>query len=119
MTGFRLLLIFFFVVIAAYTAVTMANYGTNFLNVAISLALSGTWPGQFAVDFSMYLILSALWIAWRGDFGPASLLMAAVAGVLGMLVFAPYLIWCLHKSKGDIRQFLLGVHTRTRAPISA
>ena len=119
MTGFRLLLILFLVVIAVYTGFTMAMHGMNFLSVAISLALSGTWPGQFAVDFSMYLILSALWIAWRGGFGAASLLMAAVAGVLGMLVFAPYLLWCLHKSNGDIRHVLLGVHAIAKAPPSA
>ena len=114
MRALRTLLIVFTAVIFAYTAITIARHGLGFLGVAFGILPSFEWLGQFTVDFGMYLALSALWIAWRGGYTAASLAMAALAGVLGMMVFAPYLLWLIRRTNGDVHALLMGVHAHTR-----
>lgn len=91
-----------------YTAIAIQNDGGNFLARAEEFALSMTWMGQFALDFQCYLILSALWIAWRNKFSGSSIALAVVAMILGIIVFAPYLLYLLAKEKGSLKQVLLG-----------
>ncbi|MEM7546536.1 MAG: hypothetical protein AAF367_13445 [Pseudomonadota bacterium] len=45
---------------------------------------SGNWRGQFNLDFLVYLILSGLWVAWRGGFSGQSIALGFMASVLGM-----------------------------------
>ncbi len=91
-----------------YTMYVGANDGFIFLQVAINNALSLTWNGQFALDFSCYLVLSGLWIMWRNKFAPASVVFAVVAMIMGIVVFAPYLLYLLNKENGNLKQVLLG-----------
>ena len=69
-----------------------------------------TWQGQFNVDFTSYLILSGVWIAWRGGFTGGSIALGLLASPLGMLFFAPSLIFLVGRSGGVPRRLLLGVH---------
>lgn len=75
---------------------------------AQEFATSMTWMGQFALDFQCYLILSALWIAWRDKFFIKLILIAVVAMILGIIVFAPYLLFLLTKEKGNLKRVLIG-----------
>ena len=113
MTAIRTLLIIFALLIAGYTAFTIARHGGNFIAVAFYALMSFAWLGQFTLDYGMYLTLSAIWIIWRDRASSRAVVMAVLCGVLGMLIFAPYLIWLLSKSDGDVRRFLLGVRAET------
>jgi hypothetical protein len=91
-----------------YTIIAIQNDGGNFLARAIEFATSLTWMGQFALDFQCYLILSALWVAWRNKFSINSIVISVVAMILGIIVFAPYLLYLLSKEKGDLKRVLIG-----------
>lgn len=91
-----------------YTGIAISNDGLNFLERAQEFAFSLKWMGQFALDFQCYLILSALWIIWRNKFTVKSVIFAVIAMVLGIIVFAPYLIYLIQKENGDIIRTLIG-----------
>lgn len=91
-----------------YTIIAMKNDGFNFFARAQEFALSMTWMGQFALDFQCYLILSALWIIWRNKFSGNSILMAVVAMILGIIVFAPYVLYLTFAEGGDVKKVLVG-----------
>jgi hypothetical protein len=95
--------------LVGYTVIAMQHDGINFLARAQQFVTSMTWMGQFTLDFQCYLILSALWIAWRNRFSAYSMLIAIVAMVLGIIVFAPYVLYLLSKHEGDLKRVLLGV----------
>lgn len=91
-----------------YTFITIQNEGLVFFERGIQFIQSMKWIGQFTLDFQCYLILSALWIAWRNKFEMKSIILAVVAGVLGIVVFAPYVLFLLYKDNGDLRKLLIG-----------
>jgi hypothetical protein len=88
--------------------VVFSQTAVNFLERAKEFVTSMTWMGQFALDFQCYLILSALWIAWRNKFSVKSIMIAILAMILGIIVFAPYLLYLLSKEKGDFKGVLIG-----------
>lgn len=92
----------------AYTFIAMQNDGINFIERTQEFVLSMKWMGQFTLDFNCYLMLSALWIMWRSTFTAKSIAMALAAMVLGIVVFAPYLLYLLIKEKGDLKAVLIG-----------
>ncbi|WP_113925413.1 hypothetical protein [Cognataquiflexum aquatile] len=98
------------ILLLAYTAFAVRNEGWGFLQIAVSNIGSLTWSGQFALDFACYLLLSGIWIMWRGGFQSKSVIFAIVAMILGIVVFAPYVIYLIGKEKGDLRKVLLGEH---------
>lgn len=112
MTQFRTLLWALFGTIGLYTAYVVITQGAGFLSIFMSDLVSLTWRGQFNLDFALYLSLSALWIAWREQVSARGLVMAACAGILGMIVLAPYLLWASAKAGSDIQTLLLGKHAR-------
>lgn len=94
--------------LVVYTGIAIKNDGYNFLERAFEFAVSLTWMGQFALDFQCYLILSALWIAWRNKFTTNSILVALIAAILGIIVFAPYVLFLVYREKGDLTKVLVG-----------
>lgn len=110
MFAFRCLLAVMFVALFAYTAVTITNHGMNLIPVFFADMAKMAWPGQFNADFMGFLILSALWTAWRNRFTPAGLALACVAFFGGIMFLTPYLFYLSFQSDGDIRKVLLGKH---------
>ncbi|MCK5909788.1 MAG: hypothetical protein KAG62_07545 [Caulobacter sp.] len=108
MTLFRLFLLACLVAIVGYTSVTIANHGWNLLPIFFGDMAAMGWPGQFNLDFFCFLLLSGLWVAWRGGFKPAALALGGVAVFGGMLFLSIYLLVLLSRSGGDIRRVLLG-----------
>lgn len=106
----RTIFISFTAIIWIYSIYTISQHGIWYLPVYFETVFSGDWTGQFTIDFSLYLALSALWIAWRSGFTVTSFVMAGIAAFLGMLVFAPYLMYLHYKTKGDVCALVLGVH---------
>lgn len=96
------------VAIFVYTALSVRNEGWDLFTIFVNNLTSLTWNGQFNLDFSSYLLLSGLWILWRNKFSPASLLIGGVATILGILFFAPYLLYLLYIENGDLRKVLVG-----------
>jgi len=95
-----------------YTFIAMQNDGLNFLQRAYEFAISLTWMGQFALDFSCYLLLSGLWIMWRNRFSRIGIAIAVLAMILGIIVFAPYVLYLVIHEKGDLESVLVGANKK-------
>ena len=98
------------VLIVAFTVAAVANGGINLITPFLSPILAFSWQGQFNIDFTCYLVLSGIWMAWRGGFTGGSMALGILTPPLGILFFAPYLLYLVGKSNGDPRELLLGVH---------
>ena len=96
------------IAIAGYTAVTFARHGAGLVPIFFGAMAKLTWPGQFNLDFTTFLMLSGLWVAWRHRFSASGLILGAIATVGGMLFLAPYLLIHSFKTRGDVRALLLG-----------
>jgi hypothetical protein len=69
---FRLFLVGCLFAITGYTAVTILNHGMGLVPVFFADMAEMAWPGQFNLDFSCFLLLSGLWVAWRHQFAAAA-----------------------------------------------
>lgn len=110
MTQFRTLLLAMIAALGILTITAVSQGGIDLLTPFLTPLLAGTWQGQFNADFTCYLILSGLWMAWRGGFTRASIALGVLASPLGILFFAPYLLWLIAQCGGDPKRLLLGVH---------
>jgi hypothetical protein len=91
-----------------YSFIAFRSEGANLWDIFYSNILSLNWNGQFNLDFLCYLLLSALWIMWRNKFSGKSIILGALASILGIVVFAPYLLFLISKEKGDLKQVFVG-----------
>ena len=105
---FRLFLLACLVGIAAYTGATIAHHGMNLMPVFLGDIAAKAWPGQFNVDFTCFLALSAIWVAWRHQFSASGLALGVVAFFGGMLFLSIYLLVQTGRSGGDVKALLLG-----------
>jgi hypothetical protein len=108
MAGFRVLLAALWLALAAYTSGVIAEHGLNLLPVFFGDLARLHWPGQFNLDFLCFLVLSALWTAWRNNYTPIGLILALVAFFGGAGFLLPYLLLLSMQARGDIRTVLLG-----------
>lgn len=103
-----LLLIIQTLAVLVYTIIAFNNEGAGLLGIFVNNIQSLTWNGQFNLDFSCYLMLSGLWIMWRNRFSAVSIIIAVTAMIVGIMVFAPYLLWLVVKKRGDLKKVLVG-----------
>ncbi|MFO1255994.1 MAG: hypothetical protein U1E37_10040 [Sphingomonadaceae bacterium] len=108
MSAFRLFLAIFLIVLVAYTSATIANHGINLFPQFFGDMAAMAWPGQFNLDFLGFLVLSALWVAWRHQFSAVGLALALLAFNGGMLFLSIYLLVQSHRTNGDMKVLLLG-----------
>ncbi|WP_338815252.1 hypothetical protein V9L05_09275 [Bernardetia sp. Wsw4-3y2] len=108
MRVFQFFLVFLFISIFIYTLIVVINDGWILFDIFLSQIKQVDWAGQFNLDFSTYLVLSGLWAAWRNNFSGGGVLLGIVCSILGMVVFAPYLIWLSIEAKGNMKEVLLG-----------
>ncbi len=108
MRAFQLLLIALWLALAIYTGVVIARHGIDLLPVFFGDMARVAWPGQFNLDFLCFLVLSALWTAWRNGFSAGGLALALVAFFGGAGFLLPYLLWLTISTRGDMRRVLLG-----------
>ena len=92
MAGFRTVLIALLIVILVYTGIVGANHGWDLMPVFNGQVAAMAWPGQFNVDFTSFLTLSALWVAWRHRWSAAGLGLAVLAFFGGGLFLTTYLL---------------------------
>lgn len=112
MKAFRVLLVMMIMVVASYTAIVGINHGWNLLPVFFGDIAALTWPGQFNSDFTCFLFLSGLWLAWRHHFSVGGVLLGVLGFFGGIMVLAPYLLIASFQVNGDIKELFLG---KTRA----
>ncbi len=104
----RVLLVVILVVLTGYTALVISHNGWDLLSVFFGDMGAMAWPGQFNLDFTGFLILSALWTAWRHQFSLLGLALALLAFFGGMMFLTIYLLIASYQVKGDIKALLLG-----------
>ncbi len=95
-----------------YTLAVIPQHGINLLPVFLGDVFAVNWSGQFNLDFASYLLLSGLWVAWRGGFSRVSIVVGLIASVAGMVFFAPYVLWLSLTTGRELHTLLLGVHAR-------
>ena len=66
------------------------------------------WFGQFNLDFMGFLILSAIWVAWRNQFSAAGLGLSVLALFGGMTFLPVYWLYLMATTNGCIATVLLG-----------
>ena len=108
MTIFRVSLAIILIVLCAYTAVTISNQGWNLFPFFFGDMLEMSWAGQFNVDFTGFLMLSAAWTAWRNEFSPAGLILAILAFFGGMLFLTIYLLYLSFQCEDNIELMMMG-----------
>lgn len=96
------------IALLVYTFFAFQNEGADLFQIFIANIASMTWNGQFNLDFSCYLILSGVWIIWRNKCNSTSILVGLTAMILGIIVFAPYVLYILKKENGDLNKLLIG-----------
>ncbi|QQV03495.1 MULTISPECIES: hypothetical protein [Chryseobacterium] len=104
----KVLLILQTLAVSVYTILVFQKEGGDLLSVFLADLKNIDWNGQFNLDFSSYLTLSTLWIMWRNRFSVTSIVIAIVAGIIGIIVFAPYVLVLLIQEKGDLKKVLVG-----------
>lgn len=108
MNFFRALLLLMLVVLLIYTAIVISNYGWNLLSVFFGDIAAMAWPGQFNLDFMGFLVLSALWTAWRHQFSIVGLTLGVIAFFGGMMFLTVYLFVESIRGRGSVQALLLG-----------
>lgn len=94
----------------------IADHGWGLFGVFFGDMRALGWPGQFNLDFTILLALSALWVAWRHHFSGAGLLLGLTAFVGGALFLTAYVFVVSVVAKGDVKEMLLG---RPKTPIAS
>lgn len=110
MAQLRIALIGMAALVALFTLTAVQQDGFDLVTPFFTPILAMTWPGQFHIDFVCYLVLSGMWMAWRSGFSGGGIALGILAPPLGILFFAPYLLYLLSKSDGNVRSVILGVH---------
>lgn len=108
MIGFRALLLAIFGTIVVYTTVVVSNHGLGLLPVFFGDIARMEWPGQFNLDFSGFLTLSAVWLAWRHHFSLPGLGLGVLGFFGGAPVLTAYLFIVSFRCDGDAGVLLLG-----------
>jgi hypothetical protein len=108
MLAFRLLLLSIIGTVLVYTGLVISAHGWGFLPVFFGDVAAVTWAGQFNLDFSCFLLLSGLWLAWRHHFTPVGLALGALALVGGAPFVAAYVLITSIQTNGDVKVLLLG-----------
>lgn len=108
MNFLRIILVVIFLSIFTYTVITISVHGVNLLPIFFDDISKMAWPGQFNVDFSCFLILSALWVSWRNTFSLTGILLGIIAAFGGALFLSAYMFIESFRVDGDIYSLLLG-----------
>jgi hypothetical protein len=108
MLALRMLLVAMVLGMYSYTGYVALQNGWGILPAFLEDVSAMNWSGQFNLDFSCYLLLSALWIAWRNRFSFSGIALGALSSVLGISFLAPYLLYLTFKTQGNLSQILLG-----------
>jgi hypothetical protein len=105
---FRLYIVVALVSLTVYTLIVTSRHGWDLLPIFFSNIVDMSWSGQFNFDFTLFLILSGIWVAWRHQFSVFGVCLGVVAIFGGMMFLGSYLLYVSFQSGGDIRTMMLG-----------
>ena len=105
---FRVFLAACLIAILGYTSVTITNHGWNLFPDFFGDLSKMAWPGQFNLDFTTFLALSGIWVAWRHNFSVSGLALGLAAFFGGMLFLSAYLLVHSFRTNGNTKALLLG-----------
>ncbi len=108
MNLFRAFLFAFLALFLLYSVIVIANEDTNLFVAFFGPMAQMTWAGQFNLDFSGFLLLSALWTLWRNEFTATAWILGLLAFFGGMVFLTIYLLYLSFREQGDIKTMLLG-----------
>ena len=108
MRMFQLFLVAFLIALSVYTIRVISTDGLNLIAIFFGDISKMGWPGQFNFDFLGFLMISAVWTAWRNQFSPVGLGLASLAFFFGMGFLTIYLLFLTSKHSGDMKSVLLG-----------
>lgn len=104
----KIILIVLLLPIWSYSIYVGVVYGLDIFGLFFGEIQALTWQEQFNLDFMTYLILSALWIAWRNKFSGTGIILAVLASILGMMFFGVFLLVLVVQEKGNLKAVLVG-----------
>lgn len=107
MTALRCFLVALLLVNIVYTADVIAHHGWNLMPVFFGAIAARTWAGQFNTDFTCFLLLSGLYLAWRHRFSPAGLALGLLGFLGGTPVLTTYLLVASRRAD-SVSALLLG-----------
>lgn len=108
MTLFRAFLVTLFAALFVYTLIVGLAHGWNLVPLFFAEIQATTWQGQFNFDFLGFLLLSALWCAWRNDFSALGWGLSILGATGGILFLSVYLLYLSFTSNGDVKTIMLG-----------
>lgn len=108
MTALRIFLIAIVATLAIYTLNVGIGHGWNLFPIFFNDIFRGNWSGQFNLDFTFMLMISALWTAWRNRFTALGFALGFLALIGGSLFLSTYLFVLTYKHKGNITDIMLG-----------
>jgi hypothetical protein len=114
MKAFNVLVIILWLLIVGITWRALHALGSDGGMVFVS-DFSHPWRAQFNTDFSIHLLLFAIWVFWREKSKIVGL-VAALLCVLGGMFTLLYLLLAAYRAQGDVKKLLLGVHDHPGIP---
>jgi hypothetical protein len=115
MRPFYFFLMILWGVLAFYTGKVIGAEGVNLFPTFFGAITDWQWPGQFNLDFTLMLFLSASWTAWRNGFSVGGWVLAIVAFFCGAGFLLPYLTYLSWQHRGDTAAILRGQHSERTA----
>lgn len=106
--AFKLLLLSQVILLMVFSVMAFQKEGADLFSVFFGNILTPGWNAQFNLDFTCYLMLSGLWIMWRNKFSAGSIVLGTAAAIVGIMIFASYMLYLLFKEDGDMKKVLLG-----------
>ncbi len=108
MNAFRILLLVILLTIGIYTVPVAIEHGINLFPYFFGDIAKMGWPGQFNLDFLGFLVLSAVWTAWRNQYSGAGLGLGVLAFFFGAPFLTSYLLYLSFATDGDVKMMLMG-----------
>lgn len=108
MKAFRFFLVAAIATMLVYTATVGNNHGWNIFPLFFGDIAAMNWAGQFNLDFSLLLVLTGLWIAWRNNYNPIGIGLGLFTLVGGTPFVSTYLLILSFKSS-SFKEVLIGI----------
>ena len=108
MNGLRIFLTCILAAVVLYTIPVVLEHGINLFPYFFGDILEMGWAGQFNLDFLGFLMMSALWTAWRNQFSSSGLGLGALAFFFGAPFLTAYMLYLSFSTNGNIQEMLIG-----------
>ena len=108
MRSLKILLILFWIVLSGMTIYAVQTLGSEGGMVFLT-DYTHPWRAQFNTDFLLHIALFCIWVFYREESKIVGLFTALLSLMGGLFTFL-YLAFAIHRSNGDPRKFMLGVH---------